>query len=71
MSVDGKFLNGFRGSINKTKQILLARCEGKFRDTCIWRADKGCVLAWIIHLSVDQVVVGQRYNPLKEKKKSV
>lgn len=40
--------------------MLLSRLEFKLRDTCIRRARQGRIGTWVIHSSIDEIVVGGR-----------
>ena len=60
VAVNGELHGGLSGGVDQSKAVLLAWGESELGDTGVWCADGGGVGAWVIHLSVDQSVVGQR-----------
>jgi hypothetical protein len=60
MTVDAEFLDTLGTGVDETKEMLLARLELELGDTCVGFARKRGVCARILHLAVDQVVVGWR-----------
>jgi hypothetical protein len=59
MTVNREFLHSFSTHVDQPQSMLLARGEGELRDTSVGRAIY-ILVAWKVHLAVDQVVVGCR-----------
>ena len=57
VTVNGEFLHALSGCVDESQSILLARSEIKLGNTSIWCASERSVLAWVVHLAIDQVVV--------------
>ena len=60
MVVNAEFLGTFCASVDEAKEMLLARLESELGNAGIRVAGKGGVGTWILHLSVDKIVVGRR-----------
>lgn len=58
VSINGKLHDSLCGGVNQTKKILCSRLEGELRNASVGRAKECRVCAWIVHLAIDQNVVG-------------
>lgn len=58
--VDAELLDTLGTGVDEAEEVLLARLEAEFRNTSVRRAGVGGVSTWVVHLAVDQVVVGER-----------